>query len=351
MSFHKVKATDLSELDSERAVAGGEFLQSGFWGRFKAAFGWEAHAFRLDTVPLLVLTRRIGPFSFAYIPRGPVDPKAPQRTTSYWDELCSNLKDNLPRTTIFIRIDMPVKDIRTEGELDRPVFGPPLVKAGADIQPPDTVILDISRPEEAIRAAMKPKTRYNIRLAFKKGVEVRECQSEELSIWYELYTETAERDRIAIHGKTYYETLFSLAKNGKGVSVHLLMAYVEGKPCAGIIVLVYGKTATYLYGASSNEFRNYMPAYALQWEAIRMAKSYGCDTYDLYGIPPNEDPHHPMHGLYRFKTGFGGSILRYGGCWDFPLKPLLYRVYRFIEALRMGYFRKLKKLFKRSGDS
>lgn len=341
-----IQEIDIRDLDAREAAEKSEFLQSGFWGRFKGAFGWTPRSFRFGATHLLLLTRRVGPLSFAYIPRGPAD--CGERSSSFWKDLCHALIPLLPKSTLFIRIDMPVYDSRSEDDLARPSFGAPLVKSGADIQPPDTVLLDISQSEESIQAAMKPKTRYNIRLAYKKGVEVRECGAEGLPLWYDLYLETARRDRIAIHGRAYYEALFAVERAG---GVHLLMAYAEGKPCAGIIVLLYGEKATYLYGASANEYRNYMPAYALQWEAILTAKRYGCRRYDLYGIPPSDDPSHPMHGLYRFKTGFGGSILRYAGCWDYPVRPVLYRLYRCAETLRMTYYRKLKKLLRRRAVS
>ena len=125
--------------------------------------------------------------------------------------------------------------------------------------------------------------------------------------------------------------------------VGLFTATYEGELIAGIIVLLYGNRATYLYGASSNSKRNLMPNYALQWEAMKYAKETGCDEYDLFGIPPENDPGHPMYGLYRFKTGFGGKIIRRPGCWDLPLNPAGYRLYRTAEKVRNWYYKRFRK--------
>ncbi|MCK5197866.1 MAG: peptidoglycan bridge formation glycyltransferase FemA/FemB family protein, partial [Spirochaetales bacterium] len=211
----------------------------------------------------------------------------------------------------------------------------------------DTVIISLNEDEENILARMKSKTRYNIRLSFRKGVVVQRTGAEVLDEWYRLYEETALRDKITIHSKAYYRKIFELSE-GESESeekpeIILFNAVYNDQILAGIIVARYGSRATYLYGASSNEHRNLMPAYALQWEAIKYAKEKGCTEYDLFGIPPENDPDHPMSGLYRFKTGFGGDILHRPGCWDLPLKPVVYRVYRWAESLRLFYYKKIRK--------
>ena len=158
------------------------------------------------------------------------------------------------------------------------------------------------------------------------GAQIREVFSF-LDDFYKLYKETAARDGIALHSKKYYGNLLLLAqKNGKNVRVYL--ACHEGDVLAGIITYFSEKEGVYLYGASSNIKRNLMPAYSLQWRAIRDARLSGCKTYDFYGIPPVEDPNHPMYGLYRFKTGFGGVIVHRAGSFDFPVKRILYQEVR-----------------------
>jgi lipid II:glycine glycyltransferase (peptidoglycan interpeptide bridge formation enzyme) len=114
----------------------------------------------------------------------------------------------------------------------------------------------------------------------------------------------------------------------------LYTAEHEGDTIAAIVVLFRGKQATYLYGASSNLKRSLMAPYALQWRAMQDAKALGCTQYDLYGIPPDENPDHPMAGLYRYKTGFGGRIIRRPGSWDYPYKPALCALFSGAEYLR-----------------
>ncbi len=207
------------------------------------------------------------------------------------------------------------------------------------------MLIDLGMPEGQILAQMKSKTRYNIRLSRKKGVTVVTGGKEDVEKWYAVYRETAERDRISIHSCAYYRSLFELAETypGKKPEILLLLAVSDDRILAGNIVSLFGNQATYLFGASTSEDRNLMPAYALQWEGITRGKSAGCTTYDLFGIPPDDSPEHPMHGLYRFKTGFGGTILHRLGCWDLPLKPAVYRSARMGERIRGYYHKKLKK--------
>ena len=217
--------------------------------------------------------------------------------------------------------------------------------ASAEIQPVSTVVIDLSVSEDELLSGMKQKTRYNVRLAEKKGVEVTEGDESDLDAWYDLYIETAERDRIALHEREYYRMLFEMCRDRRGedVDCRLLLAKTEGQLLAGIWVFIYGSSATYLYGASSNEKRNLMPAYALQWTAMRLAKDAGCTRYVSFGIPSTDDPSHPMHGLYRMKTGFGGKILHRPGCWDYPMHPVVYALYRFAEDLREILLQKPEK--------
>jgi lipid II:glycine glycyltransferase (peptidoglycan interpeptide bridge formation enzyme) len=216
-----------------------------------------------------------------------------------------------------------------------------LRKSFVDVQPPDSTEVDLAPSPESIFASFKSRSRRNIRKAARKGVSVQ--ASEDIDLWYDLYRTTAERDRIAIHSREYYRSVFVTARNDPSVQVELLLAFYETTPLAGIVVAYTGKQAVYLYGASSNEHRETMPAYALQWEAIKRARERGCHVYDLFGIPPSEDPSHPMHGLYQFKVGFGGRIVHRAGCWDYPTKPAAYFIYREAERVRDFYYKTLKK--------
>ncbi|MDR2134231.1 MAG: peptidoglycan bridge formation glycyltransferase FemA/FemB family protein [Treponema sp.] len=352
------------------------FLQSDLWGLFKARFGWKAGAFLVDwegggRTPLLVLGRSLLPgLSFAYVPWGPELPAgfdaAPGGALA---ELAAALKPLLPRNTAFIRFDPPWyagEDEAVAGAINAadPVnaagpetggaaaslceIGSPFVRAPADVQPPDTVLVDLGPSESAILAAMKPKWRYNIGLAGKRGVTVSRRDGEGLDAFYALLAETALRDGIAVHSPEYYRTLFEVmngaAGGGKpGDGLRLYLAKHEGDTLAAIVTLFRGTGATYLYGASSNTKRNLMAPYALQWQAMRDAKAAGCGFYDLFGIPPSDDPSHPMRGLYRFKTGFGGRIVHRPGSWDYPCKPLACALFRTAEGIRKKHRDKRKK--------
>ncbi|HCC36789.1 MAG TPA: peptidoglycan bridge formation protein FemAB [Treponema sp.] len=313
------------------------FLQSEQWGAFKARFGWNPRAFFVDwegggQIPLLALVRRIAPgFSFAYVPWGPELPAgvSPENGRAALPEVARKLKPFLPRNTVFVRFDPPwfVENGAAGGADD---CRDSLKRAAADIQPPDTVLVDLSVPCEEILAAMKPKWRYNISLAEKRGVIVERPDIQGVDLFYRLLEETARRDGIAVHSVEYYRTLFEIF----GPELRLYTAAHEGDALAAIVVLFHGKQATYLYGASSNIKRNLMSPYALQWRAMRDAKDSGCAVYDLFGIPPDENPDHPMAGLYRFKTGFGGKIIHRPGSLDFPFNPLVYGLFRAAESLR-----------------
>lgn len=360
-----------SELSAER------FLQTRFWAEFKKQHGWEYRQYELyaaDTHSFLltVLLRPLPPFGLlAYIPMGPplladcdsLSPECAQRRGLFLSDLAEKLVPLLPGSVFLIRFDPPweytVKNTKTEQSEDQFPLTPyttekvpyRLLKAQTDIQPPDTVQLDLRLPLETLLAECKPKWRYNIRLAEKKGVEIRRFTGTEaehgIQFFYPLYCETAVRDGIAIHSEDYYRSLCRLAADphyaAEGITVSVYGAFFEEKPLAAIITLFTPYEAVYLYGASSNEHRNLMPAYLLQWQAIQDARNYGCRSYDFYGIPPRDDPDHPMYGLYRFKTGFGGSIIHRVGTIDIPVSRCLYYLYALAEQLRAFWFKTVKK--------
>ena len=314
---------------------GDTLLQTAEWARFKQAVGWKPLAFTIDgDAAVLVLTRRVAPLTaLAYVPHGPhsaeIDLKA----------LSAALRPHLPANVVCVRYDLPWQD-----RLPEP-GGHGVRKAPVDVQPPSTVLVPLRDEGEQQLAEMHKKHRYNIRLAAKKGVSVRQASVAELPTWYSLYQETAARDRITIHSLAYYRRLVdSVAADAAGnVALQLWFAEHGGEPLSGIIVAYCGETATYLYGASSNNKREVMPNYAVQYGAMRSARAAGMQVYDLFGIPPSDDPAHPMYGLYRFKTGFGGAIVRRPGCWDAPLAPLRYLAYARAERLRDFYYHNLRK--------
>jgi len=344
------------------------FLQSVFWARFKSASGWKHIQFSLlcsdrpeDSVRLSVLIKPVARvYSLAYVPMGPTilltDPEEQGR---FLEELSILLTPYLPPNTLLIRYDPPWGTLCTVEQ--NSLF--PLQPKGTcsvspvAVQPPDTVILDLTQNRQTLLDNMKSKWRYNIKLAEKKGVQVHRFQGINamdtgFPVFWNLFEQTAQRDGIATHSRQYYLSLLEKAAEenriaGEGTAVHLSIAYFDTIPLAGIIVIHHQKEAVYLYGASSNEMRNLMAPYALQWDAICHAQEDGCETYDFYGIPPDDKPSHPMSGLWRFKTGFGGHILHRVGSIDIPCRPVAYQVWSGIERLRALWYKKIKKLFMR----
>lgn len=331
-------------------------MQTAFWARFKERTGWKAYACDGGSGnSLVVLVRPLGlGFSFAYVPHGPASPPSLSDPGAFLESLASTISTTIGGKLLFLRFDLAWDREDGAGRRLLDAIGDRRgrLRRGSAVQVPDTVILDIGRPEEEILAGMKPKWRYNIRLSDKKGVEISREGVEALGAFYELYLETAKRDGIAIHPLSYYKNLFETARDAEAWAdspapkLSVWVARHEGMALASIITLFHGAHATYLYGASSGEKRNLMPAYGLQWSAIQAAKSEGCVDYDFFGIPPDEDPNHPMAGLYFFKTGFGGKIAHRIGCVDYPARPLAYGLFRNAEALRLFWFKKIRKMFK-----
>ncbi|MDW7992506.1 MAG: peptidoglycan bridge formation glycyltransferase FemA/FemB family protein [Anaerolineae bacterium] len=325
-------------------------LQTAAWGDLKSAFGWRAQrlAWTEGGIPragALILYRALplGLGSLAYVPRGPlvnweqseevmVLLAAIERTARASGALVLILEPDLP--------DEP----RWRGLLAS--LGFRLSPLGS-IQPRRTLVVDIGRTEEAILASMRQKTRYNIRLAARKGVTVREGTEADLPTFYRLMEITAARDRFGIHPRAYYERAYRLfVPSGRAA---LLMAEVEGEPVAGLMVFALPPRAWYFYGASGDAHREKMPTYLLQWEAIRWARARGCTEYDLWGIPDEEEEtleaeftrrQDGLWGVYRFKRGFGGRMVRSIGAWERPLRSLPYGLYALALRLRRGFLRR-----------
>jgi lipid II:glycine glycyltransferase (peptidoglycan interpeptide bridge formation enzyme) len=195
------------------------------------------------------------------------------------------------------------------------------------IQFRNTVLLDLTPSEEELLARMKQKTRYNIRLAQKKGVVVRTGTLNDLPMLYKMYAETSVRDGFVIRDEGYYQTVWSLFLNSSEPSGEPLIAEVGDEAVAAIFVFYFASRAYYVYGMSRNAHREKMPNYLLQWEAIKRAKVRGCTLYDLWGAPEVFDESDSLWGVYRFKEGLGGKVVRTLGAWDFTPNPLWYKLY------------------------
>jgi len=216
------------------------------------------------------------------------------------------------------------------------------------VQFKNTVLLDLNPPEDELLARMKQKTRYNIRLAEKKGVGLRVGIQDDLSMLYRMYAETSVRDGFVIRDEGYYQTVWNLFMNSSEPTCEPIIAEVEGEPVAAIMVFYFAGRAYYVYGMSRDAHREKMPAYLLQWEAMKRAKAKGCTAYDLWGAPDVFDESDSMWGVYRFKEGLGGKVVRTLGAWDFAPSPLWYKMYsevipRVLDVMRARGRQKTKQ--------
>lgn len=292
-----------------------------------------------------------------YVPYGPEVEPSEENQGIFLEELSESLRYYLPKGCIGIRYDLnwashwideshydekgewigaPEKRFQ-EFKINFCTQNKNLQKSNSDILPADTIMVDLIPSEHDILSAMKPKTRYNIGLSYRKGINVRVGTIEDLKIWYDLYLETAKRDGLHINEFYYFHSVFATQMEDS-VKVKLLIAYLDDIPLAAMFLIISNHRATYLYGASSSQMRNYMPTYALQWKAMQIAKSQGCIEYDMFGVSPNADPSHPMQGLHRFKSGFGGSVFHQMGCWDYPLDHENFTLFQASEVNAKGYY-------------
>jgi len=324
--------------DAQVAAADGSVLQRWAWGAFKAAHGWDVARAAGDGFAIQLLLRRRGGVTVGYVPRGPAvcwgDAGAVRGCFAALDALCTEAGVALA----LIEPDVPLP----------PTFdlGPHhLVPSQLTVQPLRTIIVACDRSDDALLAAMKQKTRYNVKLAAKRGVTVRQGDVADLPAFYGLLETTASRDAFGVHTATYYADLLrAFAPPHEGT---LLLAEYAGDLAAAALLIRGGQTAIYLTGASSNLHREHMPPYALQFAALQWARDVGCTRYDLWGIPPTDEPptavqgeqqnvRDGLWGVYRFKQGFGGEIVAYLGIVERAYRPLVAPLVRRVLLRRRG---------------
>jgi lipid II:glycine glycyltransferase (peptidoglycan interpeptide bridge formation enzyme) len=317
----------------------GSLLQTTNWARLKNRFGWSSHRVWLKQegafvagAQVLYRSAGLGVVKLGYIPHGPL---------VNWD-------DEEQVAVMFNQIDESAYQhgagiLKLEPLLwqkDMPAERWAAICAQYDcviptdtIQPPRTIMIDVRPDEEEILGAMKSKTRYNIRLAARKDVVVREGTIVDIKTFHQLMQTTGERDDFGTHAAEYYAVMYDFFAPDNAV---LLIAEFEERPLAAAIITAFGHTATYLYGASSNEERNRMPAYAVQWAAIQWAKERGCTQYDMWGVPDATldeleagftDRSDGLWPVYRAKRGYGGSVQRTVGAADRVYNQRLYKLY------------------------
>lgn len=329
-------------------LPGRHILQSREWGEAKQISGWKpAYKSWWDSddqiaAAALILTRTISlmgiefPLRIMYIPRGPIlrDWVDHDLRTKVLADLRTFGKQ---QNAVFIKIDPEVERGRgvpgEDGVDDNPLIQGLLadlkakdwVPSPEQVQFRNTMMIDLSPDAEQLLANMKQKTRYNVRLAQRRGVSIRSGDVSDLDLLFKMYAETSVRDGFTIRNSEYYLSLWR-----DFISAGLaepLLAEVDGEPVAGVIVFRFGGRAWYMYGMSREAHREKMPNYLLQWEAMVRAKQAGCVEYDLWGAPDDFVESDDLWGVYRFKSGLGAEVVRFIGAWDLPLNHLFYRFY------------------------
>lgn len=311
---------------------GGHLLQSWEWGNFKSRFGWQPERIHVRTPDgdgfAQILFRAKGPVSVGYVPRGPLMTGEPN---AIWPALRAEI-DRVARRHRAISV---ILEPDVETGLTMTHHEAKLVPGPTHIQPARTVKVPLI-DDEALLKQMHQKTRYSVRLAVRRGVEVQvkaPDDTDALKQFYAMMLDTAERNEFSVHSYEYYEDFLKTF----GDKAFFAMAISEGHVASAVISAAFGDEATYMYGASSTEHRGHGAAFLLQFEAMKWGRELGCKRYDLWGIP-KEDPSSvrsddnkaiagskgdDWRGIYRFKVGFGGDIVSYPDTLERRYVPLL----------------------------
>lgn len=326
------------------------FLQTSDWAKIKSELGWCAF-YKIwksksgsIVAGAMILEKSVGinklplKLSIQYIPRGPLlDWKNTQLVQVVLEDITNYSRE---KKVIFTKID---PEVLCESGFESENFiqlsaGGSIIKdvllqrnwnySTSQIQFENTVWIDLTQSEEQILSKMKQKTRYNIRLSEKKGVKIRVATKNEYEKVYQLYAETSIRDNFVIRSQDYYLHLWKTFSEKNICEV--LIAEYEGSIIAGLILYYFGDKAYYVYGMSANVHRNLMATYLLQWKAIVNAKQRGKKIYDLWGAPTNLKESDPMWGVYKFKLGLGGELIKTVGAWDFSSRKILNYLYEII---------------------
>jgi peptidoglycan pentaglycine glycine transferase (the first glycine) len=332
-------------------------LQTAEWGELKRGFGWDVARIVSGDFGVQILFRKLPlGFTVAYCPKpvisnqysvisnealiggssgasarietssrsAVVSDQYPVSRDAFWGEVDAACRK---KRAVFLKIEPDHWD--TE---HWPLNTEHWSLSPHNIQPPRTIIVSLEGSDDEILGRMKQKCRYNVRLAEKKGVTVRAWG--DLDGFHRMMTVTGGRDGFGVHSLEYYKEAYDLF-HPSGMA-DILVAEYEGKPLAALMVFALRSRAYYLYGASTNEERNRMPTYLLQWRAMQWARERGCTEYDLWGAPDADEEtlesqfesrHDGLWGVYRFKRGFGGEVKRAAQALDRVYMPWLYRAY------------------------
>lgn len=331
----------------------GSFLQTRRWADLKARFGWESVRLGVTQDGELVagaqvLFRRLPLGALAYAPRGPIGlGEDPDATASLLAALHGSARD---RGAFCLKVEPPVSGGAAVRLLGAAGFVP-----SRPTQPRSTLVVDLSASPSALWTRLSPGVRYNVRLARRHGLRVVDGRGDDLGAFYRLLAQTAARAGFGVHCREYYEAAWEhLASQGQA---RLALAELDGEPLAAALTLTAGRRAFHVYAGSSLVGRQLKPNDLLHWEVIRRAQADGFLSYDLWGIPDAvgraaeaggstteiAGAGDGLWGVYRFKSGFGGEVVRYVGAFDYACAPARYRLWTSAQS-GLGELRRLTRL-------
>ncbi len=334
MKFRELK--DDHKLNSFLKKQGfSQFLESSYWRDLLKAQGQKVNIVSVVNnegdiiLSSLFVEYKYNFFKYYYFPRGPILDKKYKADKEQKKELLDFFflkfkTEVIDKKTLFVRLEPNLDRLSINRDI-----GNSKIKRTLDIQPSKTRILDLDKSKEELLKDMHSKTRYNIRLAKRKGVEILAAESDDsFNAFIKLLKTTGERNKFSLHREKHYRHLY---ENGKD-KVKIFLAYHDGDIIAGAMFSFFGDTVTYLHGASANKKRNLMAPHLLQWQIISMAKNKGFKYYDFGGIDKKKWP-----GVTKFKAGFGGSEYKFAGTYDLIFKPLSYYIYNIIRKIRRKF--------------
>lgn len=307
--------SEWEKLVAENPASG--FPQSFMWADFKNMMGWKTYKIGLLEDKQLVGGAIIQKFSysktknFLYIPEGPILPYGEKKAEEMFHKLMGEI-DKIAdfkgeQLTTHLRIDPRLTET--------PDYFSKFMKAPLNMEPRNTLMIDLTLSKEELLKQMKPKGRYNIKVAERSNVEIEIDNSQTgINNLLSLYRQTAQRNEFEGKSESYFKHLIPhVEKNGCG---EVFTAFIEGEPIASVLVIFYGDRATYFYGGSSDKHKEKMAPYLLHWEVMKYAKKKGFKEYDLWGISPEGDKEHMWYGLTQFKKKLGGNPLQFIGSYD-----------------------------------
>ncbi|MCX4249366.1 MAG: peptidoglycan bridge formation glycyltransferase FemA/FemB family protein [Bacilli bacterium] len=323
-----------------------DFQQSTMWGKVKEL--WEQEVILLKNnkfeiiASMSVLIRKIPIFGYLmYVPRGPVGNIENKETLKYFREKIDELNYHYHAFVIIIEPNIEDKNEQFK-ELAKSLgflVNNQAMNFSDCIQARHNFRLNLKdKTQEEIMSNFSSKTRYNIRLAEKKGITVKRVGLDGLDDFFKLMEITGKRDCFGIRKKGYFKKIMDSFKECSEIYI----AYYNDLPLASSLTINYAKKMTYLYGASSNEYRNLMPTYLLQWTMIKDAIESGCNLYDFRGVSMDQGD---TGGLYRFKKGFGGDFIELIGEIYIPFKPIKYKMFK-LARKTLGKIRHTKLILK-----